>query len=99
MATVAGSYKKRAMIIDNEVFEPIKYKDVLIEMKSKIFHLLIVLNVNVINIRKIMDGSRAKVGEDVFDTYALVIDYPTVLLLISLAFGNNWAQSFIGASQ
>jgi hypothetical protein len=99
VATVAGSYKKRAMIIDNEVFEPIKYKDVLIEMKSKIFHLLIVLNVNVINIRKIMDGSRAKVGEDVFDTYALVIDYPTVLLLISLAFGNNWAQSFIGASQ
>jgi hypothetical protein len=39
-----------------------------------------------------MDGSQAKVGEDVFDTYAPVIDYSTVLLLISLAFGNNWAM-------
>jgi hypothetical protein len=33
-----------------------------------------------------------KVGEDVFDTYAPVIDYSTVQLLISLAFGNNWAM-------
>jgi len=39
-----------------------------------------------------MDGSRAKVGEDFFDTYAPVIDYSTVRLLISLAFGNNWAM-------
>ena len=39
-----------------------------------------------------MDGSRAKVGEDVFDTYAPVIDYSTVRLLISLAFGNNWTM-------
>ena len=32
----------------------------------------------------------AKVGIDVFDTYAPVIDYSTVRLLISLAFGNKW---------
>ena len=37
-----------------------------------------------------MDGSKAKVGIDVYDTYAPVIDYSTVRLLISLAFGNNW---------
>ena len=32
----------------------------------------------------------AKVGIDVFDTYAPVIDYSTVRLLISPAFGNKW---------
>ena len=37
-----------------------------------------------------MDGSKAKVGIDVFDAYAPVIDYSTVRLLISLAFGNKW---------
>ncbi len=37
-----------------------------------------------------MDGSRAQIGVDGFDTYAPVIDYSTVQLLISLAFGNNW---------
>ncbi len=37
-----------------------------------------------------MDGSRAQVGVDVFDTYAQVIYYSTVGLLISLAFGNHW---------
>ena len=37
-----------------------------------------------------MDGSKAKVGIDVFDTYAPVIDYSAVRLLISLAFGNKW---------
>ena len=55
-------------------------------------------NTNVINIKKItkyrarwvMDGSRAQMGVAVFDTYAPVIDYSTVLLLFRLAFGNNW---------
>jgi hypothetical protein len=45
--------------------------------------------------RFVMDGSRAKVGVDVFDTYAPVIDYSTVRLLISLAFGNKW-ETFHG---
>ncbi len=51
--------------------------------------------------RLVMDGSRAQIGIDVFDTYAPVIDHSfdtyapvidhsTVRLLISLAFGNNW---------
>jgi hypothetical protein len=31
-----------------------------------------------------------KCGIDVFDMYAPFIDYLTVPLLISLAFGNNW---------
>ncbi len=57
-------------------------------------------SVNVINIKKlpnikhewslVMDGSRAQVGVDVFDTYAPIIDYSTVRLLISLAFCNHW---------
>ena len=37
-----------------------------------------------------MDGSKAKVEIDVYDTYAPVIDYSTVRLQKSLAFGNNW---------
>jgi hypothetical protein len=40
--------------------------------------------------RLVMDGSRAQIGIDVFDTYAPVIDYSTVRLLISIAFGNHW---------
>ncbi len=50
---------------------------------------------NVINIMKVMDSSRAKlglVGDHVFDTYAPVTDYSTVRFLISLAYGNNWAM-------
>ncbi len=82
------------------MFEPIEYKDVPIEMKSKIFNLLILLNrkrdqhkeTTKYKARLVMDGSRAKVGEDVFDTYAPVIDYSTVQLSISLAFGNNLAM-------
>ncbi len=37
-----------------------------------------------------MYGSSAQIGVDVFDTYAPVIDYSTVRLLISLSFGNKW---------
>ncbi len=78
-----------SLIIDNEVFEPIEYKYVPIEMKSKISNLLILLKrkrdqhkeFTKYKARLVMDGSRAKVGEDVFDTYAPVI-----------AFGNNWAM-------
>ncbi len=74
------------MIIDNEVFEAIKYKDVPIEMKRKIFNLLILLKrkrgqqkeITKYKARLVMNGSQAKVGEDVFDTYAPVIDYSTV---------------------
>jgi hypothetical protein len=91
------------LIIDSEKFEPIEYKDVPIEIKSKIivvFNLLILLKrkrdqhkeITKYKARLVMDGSRAKVGEDVFDTYAPVIDYSTVRLLISLAFGNNWTM-------
>ena len=45
-----------------------------------------------------MDGSRAQIGVDVFDTYAPVIDYSTVRLLISLAFGNKWEMFHWGIS-
>ena len=43
-----------------------------------------------------MDGSTAVVGRDVFETdtqfvtYSPVIDFPSLKLLISLAFGNGW---------
>ncbi len=39
-----------------------------------------------------MDSSRQQIGVDIFDTYAPVIDYWTVCLLINLAFGNNWEK-------
>ncbi len=41
-----------------------------------------------------MDGFRAQIGVDVFVSYAPVIDYSTVRLLISLAFGNNNWEMF-----
>ena len=40
--------------------------------------------------RLVMDGSRQRVGIDVFDTFSPVIDYTTVRMLISIAFGNGW---------
>jgi hypothetical protein len=75
-----------SLIIENKVFELIEYKDVLIEMKSRIFNLLILLKckrdqykeITKCKARLVMDGSRAKVGEDVLDTYAPVIDWLTV---------------------
>ncbi len=85
MANVAGTYKKRlsSLIVEYEVFEPIEYKDVPIEMKRKIFNLLILLKgkcdqhkeITNYKARLNMDGSRAKIGDDVFYTYAPVIDY------------------------
>ncbi len=89
-----------SLIIENEMFEPIEYKDVPTEMKRKIFNLLILLKckrdqhkeITKYKARLVIDGSRAKLGEDVFDTNAPVIDYSTVRFLISLAFGNNWAM-------
>ena len=67
-------------------------------MHNKIYQLLILLKrkrnqfqeITKRKCRLVMDGSKAKVGIDVFDTYALVIGYSTVRLLISLAFGNKW---------
>jgi hypothetical protein len=87
-----------SLIINNEVFEPITINDVPIEKRSKIFNLLILLKrkrdqhqeISKYKARMVMDGSRAQIGIDVFDTYAPVIDYSTVRLLISLAFGNKW---------
>ena len=87
-----------SLIIKNEVFEPITIDDVPIEKRSKIFNLLILLKrkrdqhqeISKYKARMVMDGSRAQIGIDVFDTYAPVIDYSTVRLLISLAFGNKW---------
>jgi hypothetical protein len=86
------------LIVTNDVFEPIKIDDVPIEKQKKIFNLLILLKrkrdqhheITKYKARLVMDGSRAQIGVDVFDTYAPVIDYSTVRLLISLAFGNNW---------
>jgi hypothetical protein len=87
-----------SLIVTNDVFEPIKIDDVPIEKQKKIFNLLILLKrkrdqhheITKYKARLVMDGSRAQIGVDVFDTYAPVIDYSTVRLLISLAFGNNW---------
>ena len=87
-----------SLIIDNEVFEPVKWDDVPNEKQGKIFNLLILLKrkrdqhheISKYKARLVMDGSRAQIGVDVFDTHAPVIDYSTVRLLISLAFGNKW---------
>ena len=89
-----------SLIVTNEVFEPIEWKDVPQEKQSKIFNLLILLKrkrdqfgeITKHKARLVMDGSRAQIGVDVFDTYAPVIDYSTVRPLISLAFGNNWVM-------
>ncbi len=80
------------------MFEPIEFQDVPVEKRGKIFNLLILLKqkrdkhqeITKYKARLVMDGSRAQLGVDGFDTYAPVIDYSTVRLLISLAFGNHW---------
>ena len=85
------------MIIKNEVFETVDYKDIPAEMHYKIYPLLILLkrkinqfqDITKYMCRLVMDGLKAKVGIDVFDTYAPVIDISTLILLISLAFGNK----------
>jgi hypothetical protein len=87
-----------SLIVKNDVFEIVDYKDVPVEKQRKIFNLLILLKrkrdkhheITKYKARMVMDGSKAQLGVDVFDTYAPVIDYLTVRLLISLACGNNW---------
>jgi hypothetical protein len=83
-----------SLIIEYEVFESIKYQDVAEEKHGKIFNFLILLKrkrdkhaeITKHKARLVVDGSRAQIG---IDKYAPVIDYSTVRLLISLAFGNN----------
>jgi len=66
--------------------------------RAKIYNLLILLKrkrnqfheISKYKCRLVMDGSRQVVGVDVFDTFAPVIDYSSVRLLISTAFGNGW---------
>jgi hypothetical protein len=78
------------------VFDVIEYEDVPMEKRNKIFNVLLKRKrdqhqeITKYKARMVMDGSRAQVGVHVFDTYAPVIDYSTVRLLISLAFGNHW---------
>ena len=75
-----------SLIIGNEVFEPVMWDDVPNEKQGKIFNLLILLKrkrdqhheISKYKARLVMDGSRARIGVDVFDTYAPVIDYSTV---------------------
>ena len=38
----------------------------------------------------VMDGSTEVVGSDVFDTYSPVIYFPSIRMLINLAFGSGW---------
>ena len=64
-----------SLIITNEVFEPIDWKDVPEEKKGKIFNLLILLKrkrdqvgqITKHKARLVMDGSRAQIGVDVLD--------------------------------
>ena len=37
-----------------------------------------------------MDGSKAVIGKDVYETFSPVVDYSTVRLLVSFAFANRW---------
>ena len=40
--------------------------------------------------RIVCNGSRQEVGKDCFDTFAPVVDYSSVRLLVSLSFANQW---------
>jgi len=67
-----------SLIIENEVFDAVEYEDVPMEKRNKIFNLLVLLKrkrdqhqeITKYKARMVMDGSRAQVGVDVFDTYA-----------------------------
>ena len=85
-----------SLIDKRNVFEAVNKSDV--PPGARIFNLLILLKrkrnkfreISKYKCRLVMDGSRQIVGVDVFDTFAPVIDYSTVRLLISTAFGNRW---------
>ncbi len=86
--------KKSSLIIADiadEVFELSSVKTFLRKKRGKIFGFLILLKSKGIYMPKlpykarlVMDRSQPQIGVDVFDTYALVIDYSFVHLLISL---------------
>ena len=66
----------RLLITTNDVFEPIKIDDVPIEKQKTILNLLILLKskrdqryeITKYKARLVMDGSRAQIGVEVFDT-------------------------------
>jgi hypothetical protein len=84
-------------IVKNDVFELIEFEVVPVAKQGKIFNLLICQLDKHQEITKykaslVMDSSIQQIGVDIFDTYAPVIDYWTVCLLMNLAFGNNWEK-------
>ena len=87
-----------SLIQKRNVFKIVTMNEIPTEHRSKIYNLMILLKrkrnqfreISKYKCRLVMDGSRQKVGIDVFDTFAPVIDYSTVRLLISTAFGNGW---------
>ena len=86
-----------SLIDKRHVFQIVK-EDIPPEHQRRIYQLMILLKRNGNKLREIskykcrlvMDGSRQRVGIDVFDTFSPVIDYTTVRMLISIAFGNGW---------
>jgi hypothetical protein len=86
------------MIQNRNVFKIVTKNEISAQAQIKIYNLIILLKrkrnqfreISKYNCRLVMDGSRQKVGVDVFDTFAPVIDYSTVRLLISTAFGKRW---------
>ena len=87
-----------SLIVKNNVSKKVNLEDIPAEARPKIHNLMILLKrkrIQHMEIKKhkyrlVVDGSKEVVGRDVFDTYAHVIDYSTIRLLISLAFGNGW---------
>ena len=87
-----------SLIDKRHVFQIVKQEDIPPEHKRKTYNLMILLKrkrnkfreISKYKCRLVMDGSRQEVGKDVFDPFSPVIDYATVRLLISLAFGNGW---------
>jgi hypothetical protein len=71
-----------SLIIENEMFDVSEYEDVPIEKRNKIYNLLVILKRKrdqhqentKYKARMVMDGLRAHIEVDVFDTYAPVID-------------------------
>ena len=86
------------MIDKQHVFEIVRLEDIPPKYHRKIYKLMILLKrkrnkfrvISKYKCRLVMDGSRQEVGIDVFKTFSQVIDYTTVRLLISIAFGNGW---------
>jgi len=93
-----------SLINRHHVFQIVRKEDIPSEHQRRIHKLMILLKHKQNKLHEIskykcglvMNGSRQRVGINVFDTFSPVIDYTTACMLISIDFGNGWKKVSLG---